>query len=44
MANIFNFFILFLGLATVWVGVAAVVQKRSVKRDAHDQRSTNAAS
>ena len=44
MLDLANTFILFLGLAAVWIGTAAVVQKRSVKRRNEAERSTNAAS
>jgi hypothetical protein len=44
MLDVANAFILFLGLCAIWIGAAAVVQKRSVKRRNEADRSTNAAS
>jgi hypothetical protein len=39
-----NTFILWVLAAAAFIGVAAVVQKRTARRSAQDERSTNAAS
>lgn len=44
MINIANAFILLLGAAAIWLGTAALVEKRTVKRRKEEHRSTNAAS
>jgi hypothetical protein len=42
--TILNAFIVALAIGAVWLGVSAVVQKRTVHRDKKAHRSTNAAS
>jgi hypothetical protein len=43
MLTLANIFILFLGAGTLWIGVAALVQKRSIKRRNESDRSSNLA-
>jgi hypothetical protein len=42
--NFANAFILLLGAGAAWLGVAALVQKRSKHRHDRDDRSSNSAS
>ena len=42
--TLFNFIILFIALATLWVGVAAIVQKRTMHRRAQVVHESNHAS
>ena len=44
MIDLANVFVLLLLGAAAWVGVSALVQKRTVRRDRTDERSSNAAS
>jgi hypothetical protein len=44
MINIANAFILLLAVGAAWLGAAALVQKRTVRRRKEEQRSSNAAS
>ena len=44
MIDLANAFVLVLLGAAAWVGVSALVQKRTVRRHATDERSSNAAS
>lgn len=39
-----NAFILLLTAGVAWLGIAALVEKRTVRRHRREQRSTNAAS
>lgn len=41
--EILNAFIVALGVAAAWLGVSAVVEKRTVRRRERAHRSTNAA-
>jgi hypothetical protein len=42
--NILNAFIVALAIGAAWLGVSAVVEKRTVRRERRAERSTNAAS
>jgi hypothetical protein len=44
MLTIANAFILVLIVGAAWLGTAAVVQKRTVRRRKHEEHSSNAAS
>lgn len=41
--EILNVFIVALGIGTAWLGVSALVEKRTVRRRERAHRSTNAA-
>ncbi len=43
MINLANAFILILGVAAAWLGTAALVQKRTVRRRKEQHRSSNVA-
>jgi hypothetical protein len=44
MINIANAFILILAVGAAWLGAAALVQKRTIRRRKEQHRSSNAAS
>ena len=44
MINIANAFILLLAAGAAWLGIAALVEKRTVRRRKEQHRSSNAAS
>jgi hypothetical protein len=44
MIDLANAFILVLAVGAAWLGVSALIQKRTVRRHKDEQSSTNAAS